>query len=53
MLSDRECLGLELSERLVGVGIDSSNHAHTAMAGVGVGTLLTVDPDGGVLEIDL
>lgn len=49
LLADSKCVGLELGERLLWAGVDGSNHAHAAVADVGVSTLLAVDPDGGVL----
>lgn len=43
--------GLELSERLVGVGVDGTNHAGSAVVADGLGA---VEPDrGGVVDLDL
>ena len=48
--SDSKSFLLELSERLVCSWVDGPNHALSTVGRVSVGTLLTVEPDGLVLE---
>ena len=45
LLADVQRVVEELVERLLLVGVDGRDHAHAAVAGVGVGALLAVDPD--------